>query len=69
VRRVTSEAFLVSAQSHHLVELGDAADNHCELAAFFCFSGSALQALTKISSSIKTMWSIVINLTESLMTL
>ena len=33
-----------SAQGHHLVELGDAADNHSELAAFFCLPRRALQA-------------------------
>lgn len=42
VGRVTAEPFLVSAQSHHLVELGDTADHHCELAAFFCFPSRAL---------------------------
>ncbi len=41
---MTTESLLVSAQSHHLVELSDATDNHCELAAFFCFPRSALQA-------------------------
>ena len=44
MRRVTSKAFLVSTQSHHLVELSDAADNHCELPAFFRLTRSALQA-------------------------
>lgn len=42
--RVTTESFLVSAQGHHLVELSDAADNDCELAAFFRLTRSALQA-------------------------
>ena len=44
VRRMTTETLLVSAQSHHLVELSDAADNHCELPAFFRLTRSALQA-------------------------
>ena len=44
VRRVTSKAFLVSTQSHHLVELSDAADNHCELTSLFRLTRSALQA-------------------------
>jgi len=44
MRPVTSESFLVSAQGHHLVELCDAADNHSELAAFFCFPSRALYA-------------------------
>ena len=41
---MTAESFLVSAQGHHLVELSDAADNHSELAAFFCLPRRALQA-------------------------
>ena len=44
VRRVTAKAFLVSTQSHHLVELSDAADNNSELTSLFRLTRSALQA-------------------------
>ena len=44
MRRVTAKAFLVSTQSHHLVELGDTADNHCELTSLLRLPRRALQA-------------------------
>ena len=44
VRRVTAKAFLVSTQSHHLVELGYTADNHCELTSLLRLPRRALQA-------------------------
>ena len=44
VRWVTTKTLLVSAQSHHLVELSNAADNHCELTSLFRLTRSALQA-------------------------
>jgi hypothetical protein len=41
---MTTKTFLVSAQSHHLVELSDAADNNSELTSLFRLTRSALQA-------------------------
>ena len=40
---MTAETLLVSAHSHHLVELSDAADNDCELTSLFRLTRSALQ--------------------------
>lgn len=42
VGRMTSETLLVSAQGHHLVELGDAADNDCKLTSLLRLTSSAL---------------------------
>ena len=41
---MTTKTLLVSAQSHHLVELSDAADNDCELTSLFRLTRSALLA-------------------------
>ena len=49
---MTAETLLVSSQSHHLVQLGNAADNDCELAAFFCFPRCALQASDALEQQI-----------------
>ena len=57
---MTTETLLVSAQSHHLVELSDAADNDCELAAFFCFPRSALQASDPLEQQV-TLIDYVVN--------
>ena len=60
VGRVTAEPFLVSAQGHHLVELSDAADNHSELAAFFCLPRRALQASDALEQQV-TLIDYVVN--------
>jgi hypothetical protein len=49
---VTAKALLVSAQGHHLGQLGNTADNHCELAAFFCFPSRALQASNALEQQV-----------------
>ena len=52
VRRMTTETLLVSAQSHHLVELGDTADNNCELTSLLRLSRRAIQASDALEQQI-----------------
>jgi hypothetical protein len=52
MRPVTSKPFLVSAQSHHLVELSDAADNNGELTSLLRLTSSAFQASNGLEQQI-----------------
>ena len=52
VVRVTAESFLVSAQGHHLVELGDAADHAGVVACLLRLPRSALQASNALEQQV-----------------
>ena len=49
---MTAETALISTQAQHLVQLGNATDNDCELAAFFRLTRCALQASNALEQQI-----------------
>ena len=53
VRGVAAESFLISAQGHHLVELGDTADNDCELTSLLRLPRRALQASDALEQQVR----------------